>query len=337
MGSDQRNEAEQFQYCMYHFLNPRSDLDLHGNKDVGTAANRPTCDSTPFPNDLSSLIEQYTVVWEYGQLTETYKDVTQLCLHRYYGGHNFTTFGGICLHPGGGESRLSFPYTLRATVFTNDWPRSSNLHNFLFPVVVQQFCETRCWCGARPKQPIRSNTTLEVTARKVAQGRCDDDDVQDPACKKQKLNVGTQTDDSGIYAGVSDLLNSTCDQQTATCSGNCSTTNNSSKPTCPGEGSCKCTALQPMDPLGFDSAKFVTTCLSIIAAGSEAGQRVSNSKRPGIGGEGANKRRDRFSREIDSQVHSCPCNQTYVSKACCFSDDDGLVWEAPHMKLGEVK
>ncbi|KAI9726094.1 MAG: hypothetical protein M1828_002102 [Chrysothrix sp. TS-e1954] len=31
----------------------------------------------------------------------------------------------------------------------------------------------------------------------------------------------------------------------------------------------------------------------------------------------------------------CPCNETYVSHACCDARQ-GMVWEAPHLKLGEL-
>ena len=32
----------------------------------------------------------------------------------------------------------------------------------------------------------------------------------------------------------------------------------------------------------------------------------------------------------------CPCNTTYVSHQCCKKELDGLVWEAPELKLGEL-
>ncbi|KAI9673129.1 MAG: hypothetical protein M1817_002991 [Caeruleum heppii] len=32
----------------------------------------------------------------------------------------------------------------------------------------------------------------------------------------------------------------------------------------------------------------------------------------------------------------CACNGSYVSQACCDADEDGLVWEHPRMKLGQL-
>ena len=37
-----------------------------------------------------------------------------------------------------------------------------------------------------------------------------------------------------------------------------------------------------------------------------------------------------------SEPSICPCNGTYVSVGCC-DVDDGLVWEPPEMKLGEME
>ena len=32
----------------------------------------------------------------------------------------------------------------------------------------------------------------------------------------------------------------------------------------------------------------------------------------------------------------CPCNSTYVSHGCCLAGNDGLIWEASDLKLGEL-
>lgn len=39
--------------------------------------------------------------------------------------------------------------------------------------------------------------------------------------------------------------------------------------------------------------------------------------------------------KIDAFPNACPCNQTYVSRACCDSQD-GTVWEANELKLGAL-
>ena len=36
-----------------------------------------------------------------------------------------------------------------------------------------------------------------------------------------------------------------------------------------------------------------------------------------------------------SEPMPCPCNSTYVSLGCCHSD--GMIWEAPELKLGELQ
>ncbi|KAL9127934.1 MAG: hypothetical protein Q9217_003291 [Psora testacea] len=239
---------------------------------VGAPGNRPTCNSVPFPNNLSTTISEYTVIWEYEELTETYVDATELCLHRYYGGHNFTSLGGICLHPGGGESRLSFPYALKAPVFTHDWPREMEVHNLAFPWTVQQFCEGQCWCGPDREHLLGSTTTFEVAVQTEAQGTCANEDLQEPACKKQKVN------DNSSYSGIGNPLNNTFSPQAATCGGNCTITSSSNKPTCPdSDGSCKCVSVQSTFVPGTDVPSFLTACLSIIVAKALDAQKVSDN------------------------------------------------------------
>jgi hypothetical protein len=79
--------------------------------------------------------------------------------------------------------------------------------------------------------------------------------------------------------------------------------------------SCICQALyQAFDPIGFNPYEFISKCA--VAAVAVA---ISNAKK-------------NYPRDIESNAMICPCNASYVSKSCCGSD--GLVWEAPGLRLG---
>ena len=289
--------------------------------------------------EISHYLSLYTVIWEYNEIAEVYNTPTELCLHRYYGGHNFTSFGGVCITASTVKPELQFPYSLKAPIFTLDWPRPSNLASAAYYAAIRQYCSTYCWCGEEPEEPA-TNSTLALLAE-VEAASCSMHSEESPTCKNQ----GTQTNDQPIYEGIGHLLNSTDGLATVSCGGNCTINDEASKPACPGkESDCSCTALQPNDPLGFSSGKFVAVCLSAII-GNTATQMVNGAPN-NVGSGGSGKRRRRFSsddtfesdgqRKATSVERACPCNVTYISRACCLSGDDGLIWEESHLKLGSL-
>ena len=75
-----------------------------------------------------------------------------------------------------------------------------------------------------------------------------------------------------------------------------------------GEKGCMCTTHKEQYQPGSGTVAFLAACIISIS---------------GAGGK----------RE---EMRPCPCNATYVSQACCAAAD-GLVWEEPHFKLGELE
>ena len=74
-----------------------------------------------------------------------------------------------------------------------------------------------------------------------------------------------------------------------------------------------------MDPKNFGLGEFLAKCAGAVFVGSILG--MPNSR---LGG-----------RSVDEQK-LCACNASYVSRGCCGSKD-GLIWEPPGMKMGELR
>ncbi|KAI9673855.1 MAG: hypothetical protein M1817_002061 [Caeruleum heppii] len=96
---------------------------------------------------------------------------------------------------------------------------------------------------------------------------------------------------------------------------------------CRGDGSptgCRCVAVGMADARaqGLDPVFPQAACLLATLAVAKA--------KPRIGGRRRGVQPDALASSI-----ACACNQTYVSRACC-EKVDGLVWEAPGMKLGRL-
>ena len=315
---------------------------------VGDESNRPYCERTAFSITDSQYITSRTTIYEHGPLAERYKNAKDLCLHRYYGGNNFTNVGGICRRTAG-INRLVFPNGLRAPVFTQHWPRPSAMESLQFAIFIESFCEERCWC--QNEQPPSVNDTassFSITSMGL-RGCTLGQSVESYGSARSQCNT---TSDAGLMnmTYLLDMLNSSTPSSTqraptGLCGGNCTMGKEDepeAKPSCPGSaGACQCMSLQPIDPLGFGDGKWTALCLAVSAVKQLAG---TAAVRKGAGSSRPNGKRDwlgRFKRETrDDGMRemrvACPCNRTYVSKACCGSGDDGLVWEAPGSKLGEL-
>ena len=102
-------------------------------------------------------------------------------------------------------------------------------------------------------------------------------------------------------------------------------TNCTSNTDCAGGGAdCVCLAAQKgtFQP-GVGTVAFVAACI------------VSIAKSGGVsGGSGGGGKRD-IEGTVDNEMWGCPCNSSYVSRSCCRVGD-GLVWEAPDLKLGQL-
>ena len=362
------------------------------NPDVGAEANRPQCDPIRFPAPW------YIPIWEQGLRAEMYNSPAEVCLHRYYGGHNFTSMGGICRNYGN-EAVLIFPDSLKAPIFTmdsTDYIANLALRS-VWVDVVRIYCTFQCRCGG--EKINQSTAAVQQNAQFEALGRqfCVEGGIFGAGCSmymavtnknsttaavsfkptqtaglsrpRTAANVTAVTSESDSKAtseaGTCDLascLNSTESASSAagTCSGSCpnstdlpaagscggsctNSTDSSAKPSCPGSaGICRCTALQPNDPLGFGNRQLTSICMTVAVAAA-AGSVTGNLK-PGANSETGLKARgwwnwmrhgSRAGMQRDLGT-VCPCNRTYVSASCCWSGEDGLVWEPVEMKVGEL-
>lgn len=110
---------------------------------------------------------------------------------------------------------------------------------------------------------------------------------------------------------------------------------------CTGGDECKCIA-DPWQSPG--SGYFTGTCkLPYFASGRQLSEIYVNSTNlinvTGVLNSSASAAASAFNATSISGGNStglaCPCNCTYVSKACC-SSDSGTVYEAPNLKLGAL-
>lgn len=109
---------------------------------------------------------------------------------------------------------------------------------------------------------------------------------------------------------------------------------------CTGNDACKCIA----DPWGGTGGFFTGSCKMPYFASGGSGRELSeidsNSSTSAINGPGTvNATQPAFdpaTMVLGDTGFACPCNCTYVSKACCFAEG-GVVYEAPSLKLGALK
>ncbi|KAI9890187.1 MAG: hypothetical protein M1814_004349 [Vezdaea aestivalis] len=137
---------------------------------VGAEENRPTCSAgrlSDIPDGSSSPLNQ-----------EHYGSIAEACLHRYYGGSNFTNKGGICQRTEEGERILVFPYSLSAPWFLGEFDYDPTYQVLPYPAGVaakyslkdfaegqtlshphaaslfhwEYTCWANCWCDDKEKE-----------------------------------------------------------------------------------------------------------------------------------------------------------------------------------------
>jgi hypothetical protein len=86
----------------------------------------------------------------------------------------------------------------------------------------------------------------------------------------------------------------------------------------------RCVIQETVDPISRARNGFQALCLGLGAA--SGGRKRSIEVGEEIPG---------FNEAILIEP-ACACNASYISKACCFEDGGGLVWEGPEMRLGDV-
>ena len=171
-------------------------------------------------------------------------------------------------------------------------------------VSVVDWCERTCFCGDRDESPMARNEKALEAARKSAEKL---KDISRQAQAKQFLAK------SSLFSRFS---------KTRTRKGNeyaCT-----SSMSCPEGMVCKTdvhdSAYENISPLPlFDQF----SCVVMSAGRSALGQGLDSCSLCG---------RD----ELVLDSTACACNVTYVSRACCDSND-GIIWEAVERKLGQVR
>ncbi|KAI9680095.1 MAG: hypothetical protein M1817_005111 [Caeruleum heppii] len=310
-------------------------------------ANRITC-SGPIPR--FPLLPPYE--------THHFRSLTQLCAAQLSGGSTAANSGGYCHRNSNGGSDVWFSDEMTPRV---EWTWA----NFLASAATRYHCWQHCRCSSGPRPENRTvapmwrfleNADLVTRA----------DGTVDIAVKKQsgqsglspssttKINVlparagenyrsaGTCGTDGRQFCKVpwpSSLLGPIPtappqaippDSPSAETSSSevpypqCGTTCISNQ-SCRGDGSpkgCRCVAAtlddakaQGLDPVFPSALCLVTTFVAANAA----------AKVKPLGGRSAE----------GLPPLACACNQTYVSQACCGSPD-GMIWEAPAMRLGKL-
>ena len=146
------------------------------------------------------------------------------------------------------------------------------------------------------------------------------------------LDVGSSSAGGGSASGGSAGGRATAtsqrqrDKNAEQCSDTCSNYNSCSS------NSCECRAVRTFSAgehfyKGICLKSDITNLVGVFllsAGGFGTGGSVINS----LGGK-----IKREEQEVKWELMGCPCNTTYVSEACC-SAPEGLVWEAPELKLG---
>ncbi|KAI9892517.1 MAG: hypothetical protein M1814_001474 [Vezdaea aestivalis] len=312
---------------------------------VGADINRPVCDPQAVAAPLVEWIRSQALA------QERYANLKQMCLHRYYGGSNFTNLGGLCTRDQSGRRGLHFHYEYKAPYFTgefswdldapiNPWPagvaakqtlvdRQMDVPSRMWLSAAEYICSRGCSCS-------QDDEPEDYTASPIP----DDESVTGPG---ERVRGGSmwayelfqdRHRQPGQGGGVRGGLAGQPDRQAAAapkCGGSCTSVADSS---C-SDSMCFCQATRRLDsPDNHLAAPFIGNCISLLTAFRTGGASTRTS------GGHLGRRRDLAEEEKspieeESAPFICPCNGTYVSEACCVSGD-GLVWEHTDLKLGEL-
>ena len=232
--------------------------------------------------------------------TETFTTAMEFCAHAYYGGKPRLNFGGVCLPSGSPNKRiLAFPYRTRPPVFSRDY-NSSALLLLTFLDVSISSCRTLCRC---PGDDDYDTIDLHTSGNAEEQDSMGEADVQ---------LLGTLPVEEDLRSSPQDQQ---CPAETKTCAGPGSSNKCSDGCRCQIDG-------QSVNPAQFNPNQLTAFCVDAYTFSQlNRGHRRKHPRN--LGGT------------LDGQRPYCPCNVTYVSHACCESND-GLVWEVSHMKVGEL-
>ena len=256
--------------------------------------------------------------------------------------------GGYCHTSASQDSADGFEFKVWFADDMTPRPEWRWQHNFRESLVIRHFCLLSCWCTLDPSQlprrrKVRVFWNLLGTPVNLVETRSGAMQLQPaslivtPAQWKgiplsQRVCVVEGVDYCKQEPWPVDILGPPPPTDPSffnapTCGLRC---NGPSSRTCPGAArtpGCKCVMSDTpiLHLLGFDLvAGPVALCINMAVVVSLLAKQGSSSS-------------SLHGRDVDQQPLldlSCPCNQTYVSKACCESD--GLVWEAADLKLGQL-
>ncbi|KAI9669000.1 MAG: hypothetical protein M1817_005157 [Caeruleum heppii] len=221
-----------------------------------------------------------------------------------------------------------------------------------------QYCRSGCECEVEDREPENVNITSILVAANAAATReriggepeatdtdgavfpMDEDppvgswgpEVPDPSTQRAGTGVNPSEIQRQTMGGQGQCAAGQGDQS-CSCQGRCTSVKTGCSRVFP--GGCKCTAR----PDQVRKGRFVGQC-GIIISGSWG---LPKSRRDDNGTARAGSVKPNFVLHNTQGLYNittgtpvaCPCNATYVSYGCCESSD-GLIWENPAKRLGEL-
>jgi len=184
----------------------------------------------------------------------------------------------------------------------------------------------------QPGSPYDNYVTAEVAAGREVLADAEGVPFGDPTAVNPPAPINQAGANNQATGGTSGSNPPGTQQQSSgpTCGQNCASVN-----LCTGPDGCKCIA----DPWqGVGSGFFTGTCkLPYSASGRKLGE-ISINSTSFINSAGTSNPvgSPPPAQDLILAGQACPCNCTYVSKACCLSAS-GIVYEAPNLRLGAVR
>ena len=126
---------------------------------VGHPGQAPTCVQEPIHNAIITQAQE-----NLGDQTPVYDSVTSLCLHRFYGGNEAHSYGGVCLPQDNGQIILAFPKELQSPYFSSEMPWGGGMEGLqraLFSTQgLKAYCLSKCSCLDRNEYETAELTTI---------------------------------------------------------------------------------------------------------------------------------------------------------------------------------
>jgi hypothetical protein len=295
---------------------------------VGAIENHPIC-KTGLDFELEDLNH---IVQSFLPPGVSYTETSQICVNTLYGGSHYGNLGGVCIHDSNGLATLNYPEEFKDPKFTTAYyPSPPSLRMMSALRSLEGFCNSNCWCPNDREQKILLSSIRTSRLDRLVQRFRNFPSKMSRVIQRKHRRPGPESgSESGAGAGAGGSSITTHQSEYPYChlSPSVKTHSNTKLETidpqicsneeCLGVESCgpecKCAVKGTVDPAHFDYWGFVGACAAASLLWPQ----------PKLGGR----------RDFDAEY--CACNATYISGACCDSLD-GLIWEAPEMKIGELR